>query len=185
VRIIAGRHRGKALEAPQGLAVRPTGERAREAVFDILTHGRFAERPVTQDAMVLDAFAGTGAMGLEALSRGARYATFFEKDRAARATLMHNIAHLGEAARSQILNDALAPQRANAPANLVFLDPPYDEAVAAQSLTALASVGWFAPDALLILELPARTRVELPAGFTRLEERRYGVAKFLFLRRES
>ena len=165
--------------------MRPTGERAREAVFDILTHGRYGERPLTEDAMVLDAFAGTGAMGLEALSRGARFATFMEKDRAARAALAQNIAHLGETARSQILNDALRPQRANAPANLIFLDPPYDEPVAAQALTALAAAGWLAADALIILELPARARTELPAGFTRLEERRYGVAKFLFLRRES
>src|SRR5690242_19809394 len=91
MRIIGGRHRGRRLAAPEGLAIRPTAERAREALFDILGHGRFAEQPVWLGARVLDAFAGTGAFGLEALSRGAEHASFMEKDRAARAALLGNV----------------------------------------------------------------------------------------------
>ena len=183
MRIIAGRHRGRRLEAPEGLAVRPTGERAREALFDILAHGRFAERPVFEDALVLDAFAGTGALGLEALSRGARFATFLEQDRAARAALARNIAALGEGPHTQVIGgDALHPPRATGPCTLAFLDPPYREPMAAPALTALAATGWFAPDALIVLELAARTPFAPLAGFTLLEERRYGAAKIVFLR---
>ena len=90
MRIIAGKHRGRKLLAPEDQSVRPTAERAREALFDILAHGRLSEGPAFADALVLDAFAGTGAFGLEALSRGARRVTFIEKDRAARA---HALTH--------------------------------------------------------------------------------------------
>jgi 16S rRNA (guanine966-N2)-methyltransferase len=183
MRIIAGRHRGRRLEAPEGLGVRPTAERAREAAFDILAHGRFAERPVFEDALVLDAFAGTGALGLEALSRGARFATFLEQDRAARAALQRNIAALGEAARAQVIaGDALHPPRSSGPCDLAFLDPPYGEPLAAPALAALAATGWFAAAALIVLELAARAPFAPPPGFTLLEERRYGAAKIVFLR---
>ncbi|HZT50703.1 MAG TPA: 16S rRNA (guanine(966)-N(2))-methyltransferase RsmD [Stellaceae bacterium] len=183
MRIIAGKHRGRRLEAPPGLAVRPTGERAREALFDILAHGRFAERPVYEDARVLDAFAGTGALGLEALSRGARFATFLENDRAARAALQRNIAALGETPRAQVMAaDALHPPRASGPCDLVFLDPPYGEPVAAPALTALAAAGWLAEAALIVVELAARASFAPPPGFTLLETRRYGAAQLAFLR---
>jgi 16S rRNA (guanine966-N2)-methyltransferase len=183
MRIIAGRHRGRRLEAPPGLAVRPTSERAREALFDILAHGRFAERPVFEDARVLDAFAGTGALGLEALSRGARFAAFLENDRAARAALVRNIAALGEGPQAQVLaGNALRPPRATGPCDLVFLDPPYGEPVAPAALAALAAAGWFANDALIVVELAARAPFAAPPGFTLIEERRYGAAKIVFVR---
>jgi 16S rRNA (guanine966-N2)-methyltransferase len=184
MRIIAGRHRGRRLEAPPGLAIRPTGERAREALYDILAHGRFAERPVYEDARVLDAFAGTGALGLEALSRGARFATFLENDRAARATLARNVATLGEMQRAQVIAaDALHPPRPSGPCDLAFLDPPYGEPVAAPALAALAAMGWFADGALIVVELAARADFSPPPGFTLLEERRYGAAKIAFVRK--
>src|SRR5208282_6532073 len=108
MRIIAGRYRGKRLAALDGSAIRPTGARAREALFNILAHGKFSFRPVCEDAVVLDAFAGTGALGLEALSRGARYATFMEKDRLARAALTANIESMGvKSAASVLAADAL------------------------------------------------------------------------------
>ncbi len=120
--------------------MRPTGERAREALFDILAHGRFGARRLFEDARVVDAFAGTGALGLEALSRGARFATFLERDRGARAALARNIAALGEGLCTAILpSDALHPPRAGGPCELAFLDPPYGEDVAAPALTALAA----------------------------------------------
>jgi 16S rRNA (guanine966-N2)-methyltransferase len=188
IRIIAGRHRGRRLEAPAGLAVRPTAERAREAVFDILAHGAFAPRPVYEDARVLDAFAGTGALGLEALSRGARFASFMERDRAARLALTRVIDAWGETRNSAVVaGDALKPPRAGGPCELVFLDPPYGEppygaGTAAPALAALALAGWVAPEALAVVELPARAPFAHPSGFALLDERRYGAARIVFLR---
>jgi 16S rRNA (guanine966-N2)-methyltransferase len=183
VRIIAGKHKGRALTAPEGRAVRPTSDRAREALFDILAHGRFDESPVFIDAQVLDAFAGTGALGLEALSRGAAHATFIENDRTALAALRANIAVLREEKSTAILPaDALHPPRAGRAATLAFLDPPYGDDLAAPALTALAAAGWFAPAALVVVEVAARQNLAAPAGFTLLEERRYGAARLVFLR---
>jgi 16S rRNA (guanine966-N2)-methyltransferase len=183
MRIIAGRHRGRALAAPEGRGVRPTSDRAREALFDILAHGRFADRPVFEEARVLDAFAGTGAFGLEALSRGAAQASFIEKDRTALTALRANITALGEEQRAAVLpGDALHPPKAGAPASLAFLDPPYAEDIAAPALAALAACGWLAPNALAVVELAAKRTFEPPAGFTLLEERRYGAARLVFLR---
>jgi 16S rRNA (guanine966-N2)-methyltransferase len=186
MRIIAGKHKGRRLAAPEGEIVRPTSERAREALFDILAHGRFADHPVFEAADVLDAFAGTGAFGLEALSRGARHASFIEKERAALAMLRANVATLGEVERATVLaGDTLRPPRAAAPATLAFLDPPYGEALAAPALAALATAGWFAPAALVVVEMAARRPLAPPQGFTLLEERRYGAARLVFLRRDG
>ena len=186
MRIIGGRHRGRPLRAPEGRGVRPTSDRAREALFDILAHGRFADHPVYEAARVLDAFAGTGAFGLEALSRGAEQASFLEKDRAALAALRANIAALGEQKRAAVLPvDALRPPPAAAPCALAFLDPPYGEDLAAPALAALAEAGWLAPEALVVVEVAARQGLGLPAGFTLLEERRYGAARLAFLRFEG
>jgi 16S rRNA (guanine966-N2)-methyltransferase len=186
VRIIAGKHKGRPLSVPPGTAVRPTSDRAREALFDILAHGRFADGPAYLDAMVLDAFAGTGAFGLEALSRGARHVTFLEKDRDARAALTDNVRKLGETAHCTILGgDALKPPRGMGPCNLVFLDPPYNEDLAASALAALASAGWIAEDALVIVEVAAKQAFAVPAGFAVLEERKYGAARLVFARRAA
>ncbi len=166
MRIIAGKHRGRPLRAPEGRSVRPTSDRAREALFDILAHGRFADRPVFQDARVLDAFAGTGAFGLEALSRGAAHATFIEKDRGVLAALRSNIAALGEERSATVLaTDALKPPPAAAPA-----------------LTALAEAGWLAAGALCVVEVAAKQKLAPPAGFEVLDERKYGAARLVFLR---
>ena len=186
MRIIAGKHRHRPLVAPEGRAVRPTSDRAREAVFDILAHGRFAEQDACLDAMVLDAFAGTGAFGLEALSRGARHASFIEQDRAARAALQKNIAALGEIQHAAIVSgDATRPPRATGACSLVFLDPPYGEELAAAALQALAGSGWIADGALVVVELAAKEDLDVPENFVPLDERRYGAAKFAFLRRAS
>ena len=182
MRIIAGKHRGRKLLAPEGGEVRPTASRAREALFDILMHGRLSDGPAYEDAQVLDAFAGTGAFGLEALSRGARHVTFIERDREARALLQENVAALGETSHCAILaGDATRPPRASGACSLAFLDPPYREDLAAPALAALAKVGWLAEGALVIVELAARDDLALPEGFALIEERRYGAAKFMFL----
>ncbi len=158
MRIVAGRHRGRRLLAPPGETVRPTSDRAREALFNILSHGQLASEGIPfAGAAVLDAFAGTGALGLEALSRGAAEAAFIEQDREALATLRQNIAALGEDARSRIVSgDATRPPRAPLACALAFLDPPYRSGVAAAALTALDAAGWLTPDALAVVELAAR-----------------------------
>lgn len=185
MRIVAGKHRGRRIAAPPGDAVRPTSERAREALFNILAHGRFGPAPVFEEARVLDVFAGTGAFGLEALSRGARFASFIERDRQARDVLAANIATLGETARTRLLAvDATAPPRADGPYDLVFLDPPYRSGLAAPALEALARAGWLAPTALIVVELAARGDFDPPPGFEILEERRYGAGRLVFLRAE-
>jgi len=183
MRIVGGKHRGRRLAAPPGDIVRPTSERAREALFNILAHGRLSSAPAFEDARVLDVFAGTGACGLEALSRGARLATFIEKDRRAREVLAANIKVLGESNRTRLLAaDALAPPRADGPYELVFVDPPYRSGLAAPALEALSRAGWIAADALVVIELAARSDFEPPQGFEALEERRYGAGRLVFLR---
>ena len=187
MRIVGGSHRGRRLIAPPGEAVRPTSDRAREALFNILSHGDFAaaglpfaERPV------LDAFAGTGAYGLEALSRGAGMAVFIESDREALAALRRNVAALGEGERAQIVaGDATRPPRAGFACALALLDPPYRSGLAAPALAALAAAGWLAPAALVVIEVAAREELPPSAGFTLLDERVYGAARLVFLRREA
>jgi 16S rRNA (guanine966-N2)-methyltransferase len=182
MRIVGGRHRGRALAAPRGEAVRPTSDRAREALFNILGHGAFATP--FRDKPVLDAFAGTGALGLEALSRGAARATFIESDRAALEALRRNVAALGEADRAQIIaGDATRPPPASAPVALAFLDPPYRSGLAGPALAALAAAGWLGPGALAAVEVAAKEDFAPPPGFERLDDRRYGAARLLILRR--
>ena len=186
MRIVAGRHRGRRLLAPPGETVRPTSDRAREALFNILSHGNLAaERIPFAETAVLDAFAGTGALGLEALSRGAAEAVFIERDRDALVILRNNIEALGEGARARIVpGDATHPPRAYTACAVAFLDPPYRSGLAAPALMALAAAGWFAPDALAVVELAAREDFTPPAGFTFLDERVYGAARLVFLRRQ-
>ncbi len=186
MRIVGGRNRGRRLVAPPGEAVRPTSDRAREALFNILSHGDFAAAGLMfADRPVLDAFAGTGAFGLEALSRGASTAAFIESERDALAALRRNVAMLGESNRAHIVvGDATRPPRAAFACALAFLDPPYNSGLAAAALSALAAAGWLAPDALIVIEVAAREALPAPAGFTIIDERVYGVARLVFLRRE-
>jgi 16S rRNA (guanine966-N2)-methyltransferase len=186
VRIIAGRHRGRVLAAPPGNDIRPTSDRAREALFNILAHGKFAAAgPAYAGIRVLDAFAGTGALGLEALSRGASNVVFMENNRAALAALRANIAALAEEQRADVVSgDATAPPRAPAPVALAFLDPPYGKGLGAAALTALASAGWLAEGALCVIEMAAKERLAPPPDFTSLDERHYGAARLVFLRHD-
>ena len=184
LRIVGGVHRGRRLVAPAGEAVRPTSDRAREALFNILSHGRFAaEGSPFAGRPVLDAFAGTGALGLEALSRGASAAAFIENGRDALAALRRNIAVLGEEDRAHILaGDATRPPRAAMVCAVAFLDPPYRSGLAAPALAALARAGWLMPEALAVVEVAAREELPMPPGFEALDERVYGAARLVFLR---
>jgi 16S rRNA (guanine966-N2)-methyltransferase len=190
MRIVGGRNKGRPLDAPPGGSVRPTSDRAREAVFNILAHGPALRGPAGEDpvegAVVLDAFAGTGALGLEALSRGAQRLTAIESDGAAGTVLRDNVRRLGELERVRLYRaDATnpPPRPAIEPGcTLAFLDPPYGEDLAARALAALAGRAWLAPAALCVVEVGARDGFRPPDGFTMLDERRYGRARILFLR---
>jgi 16S rRNA (guanine966-N2)-methyltransferase len=183
MRIIAGRWKGRALVAPLGLATRPTSDRARQAIFDQLWHAPWAGRAVVENAAVLDGFAGTGAMGLEALSRGAARAFFMEQDRAALAALRANIAacKAGDACRV-IAGDVTAPPVAAAPCTLVFLDPPYGKGLVPRALGALQAKGWIAPGALIIAETGRDEETVVPPGFEVLSTRDHGAARLSALR---
>jgi 16S rRNA (guanine966-N2)-methyltransferase len=154
MRIIAGAWRGRALAAPAGLATRPTADRVRQALFDMLMHAPWAGRAVLEGTVVLDAFAGSGALGLEALSRGAGHAVFFEQDRVAQAALRANIAACGAGDRVEVLaGDVLrAPRRVTSPAGLAFFDPPYGQDLVQRSVNQLRAASWLAPDCLLVAE---------------------------------
>ena len=180
MRIIAGTHRGRRLAAPAGEATRPTADRARQALFDMLLHAPWAGREALEGARVLDAFAGSGALGLEALSRGAAHAVFMDSAAQARAAIRANISTLSEGARSTVLPaDATRPPRAPAPCGLVFLDPPYRAGLLPRALSALAAQGWFAPGALLCLEM---ARDDAPPEGEALADRTHGAARLVVLR---
>jgi 16S rRNA (guanine966-N2)-methyltransferase len=183
MRIVAGLYRGRILAAPAGLGTRPTGDRTRQAVFNILEHA--AWMPPLEGALVLDAFAGTGAMGLEALSRGAAHAVFIERDRAAAEACRENIGTLGVAARAELqTGDAARPVLRPAhvlPRTLAFLDPPYGLGLGAAALRALAEKRWFAPGAVCVLEMAKKQPEAAPEGFRLLDERIYGIALVRFL----
>jgi 16S rRNA (guanine966-N2)-methyltransferase len=184
MRIVGGRHRGRRIEAPVGLEVRPTADRTREALFNILEHGRFTADGTSplQGARVLDAFAGSGALGLEALSRGAAHATFMDNNAVARSAIRANAKALGEAASVSILQaDASNPPAAGQPCRVIFLDPPYRSGLAAAALATLAARGWMDKRAICAVEMAANERLDAPVGFTAVDERRYGKARLAFL----
>jgi 16S rRNA (guanine966-N2)-methyltransferase len=182
LRIVAGRHRGRRLLAPSGETTRPTAERVRQALFDMLWHAPWAGREKLDGARVLDAFAGTGALGLEALSRGAAQATFIEPDRAALAALRRNIATLEEEDRARVIPvDATRPPPAAAPCGLLLLDPPYGKDLVPRALAALQAGGWIAPGALVVAEVAKADALETP-GFETLAERAHGAARVVFLK---
>src|ERR1700752_363378 len=185
MRIVAGRHRARRIAAPEGHDVRPTSDRAREALFNILQHGDFTADGMSPliGALVLDVFAGSGALGLEALSRGATHLTCIENNATARSVLRANVATLGETARVTVLQaDATKPPTAaGPPCRLVLMEPPYRSGLAAPALAALAERGWLTDGAICVAEISAAETLEAPAGFTPLDERRYGKAKLVFL----
>jgi 16S rRNA (guanine966-N2)-methyltransferase len=184
VRIVAGRLKGRRLDAPAGRDIRPTADRTRQALFDVLEHGHLTEDggSALVDAIVLDAFCGTGALGLEALSRGAAEASFMDINNAALDCARANAKSLGVAANF-ILADARNPPRASKPVTLLFLDPPYDAALGSPALAGLREAGWIAPGAIVSLEMsgPELSRFAAP-GFEIIDERRYGKARILLLR---
>ena len=182
MRIVGGALRGRRLTAPAGRNTRPTADRAREGLFNILAHGSAFAGFSLAGAQVVDGFAGTGALGLEALSRGAAHATFFETDPAGRDALRHNIEALDQDDRAEILARSVTmPGPAPRPAQLILLDPPYGEALGAPALTGLADAGWLAAEAIVVVEQAADQTFAAPTGFDTVDSRRYGAASFTFL----
>jgi 16S rRNA (guanine966-N2)-methyltransferase len=180
MRIVGGRFRGRALAGPNSDAIRPTSDRLRETIFNVLAHAY--DDPV-EGARVLDLFAGTGAMGLEALSRGADFALFVDDSAAARGLIRANVEALGLGGRSRLFRrDATRMGRAapNPPFSLVFCDPPYGRGLAPKALAACAEGGWLAPGALAVVEDAQGVAVVLPEGFTELERRDYGETEVVF-----
>jgi 16S rRNA (guanine966-N2)-methyltransferase len=182
MRVVGGKLRSRPIAGPKSDAVRPTSDRLREALFNILTHS-YGD-PVT-GARVLDLFAGTGALGIEAISRGADYALFVDEGVEARALLRDNVESLGLGGVTRIFRrDAsrLGPAHPLDPFSLVFLDPPYGKGLAEKSLISARDGGWLMPEALLVVEEAADAGFKTPEGFVELERRRYDDTEFAFIR---
>jgi 16S rRNA (guanine966-N2)-methyltransferase len=175
MRIVAGRFKGASLEAPKGLSTRPTSDRVRQALFNVLEHG--PARFEFEGARVLDLFAGTGALALEALSRGARYAVLLEEDAAARAAIRRNVEALSLTGVTKIWRrDATRLGEAGTlqPFDLVFCDPPYGKGLGERALAPAATGGWLAKGAIAVLEERAANEIAWPASFQEIDRRRYG-----------
>src|ERR1700749_2645202 len=182
MRVVGGRLRGRNLASPASRAIRPTADRLRESLFNILLH---AYGDPIEDARVLDLFAGTGALGIEAISRGARFALFVDNGTEARALLRNNIEALGLGGVTKVFRrDAgdLGPAHPVEPFALVFLDPPYGKKLAEKALASLRDGGWLVPGALLVVEEAKSAALAAPEGFEELERRAYDDTEFVFLR---
>jgi 16S rRNA (guanine966-N2)-methyltransferase len=182
MRVVGGRLGGRPLTAPKSQNVRPTSDRLREAVFNILAH-RYGD-PVS-GARVLDLFAGTGALGIEAISRGAAFALFIDDGAEARALMRQNVEALGLGGVTRIFRrDAtrLGAAHPNQPFGLVFMDPPYRKGFAEASLASLRDGGWLLPDALVVVEEAANAGFAAPKGYAEIERRCYDDTEFTFLR---
>ncbi|MBX9805302.1 MAG: 16S rRNA (guanine(966)-N(2))-methyltransferase RsmD [Alphaproteobacteria bacterium] len=180
MRIIAGKYRRRQLFSPPS-STRPTSDRAREAIFNIINS---LDADLIDGAYVLDAFAGSGALGLEALSRGAAHATFLEQNRQAIQTLKENITNLGlESQSSVLIGDANNPPKTLRPMSLIFLDPPYDLLLEDTILATLHNQGWIDSSTLIVLETSSKRPLNLPSTTALIDQRRYGAALISFLKK--
>jgi 16S rRNA (guanine966-N2)-methyltransferase len=182
MRIVGGELRGRTLLAPKSQSIRPTADRLREALFNILTH---SYDDAVEGARVLDLFAGTGALGLEALSRGAAFVLFVDDGAEARALLRGNVDALGAGGATKVYRrDAtrLGPAYPMEPFSLVFLDPPYGKGLAEQALVSARDGGWLTSGVLIVVEEAVDSGFAAPAGFAEIERRDYGDTQLVFLR---
>jgi 16S rRNA (guanine966-N2)-methyltransferase len=190
VRITGGAFGGRKLIAPPDARVRPTSDKVRQAIFNVLRHHDFGTGFSLDGARVCDLFAGTGALGIEALSQGARWALLVDDSAESRALIRENVEALGLTGATKIWRrDAtkLGPMPAGAggPFDLVFLDPPYREGLLARALESLASEAWLAPSAILVAESARDEDEALPASFTALDDRNYGETRVRFLKQTA
>ncbi|HZR86991.1 MAG TPA: 16S rRNA (guanine(966)-N(2))-methyltransferase RsmD [Bradyrhizobium sp.] len=182
MRVVGGRLRGRNLASPQSREIRPTADRLRESVFNILIHAYGDPLP---GARVLDLFAGTGALGIEAVSRGAAFVLFVDNGTEARALLRNNVEALGLGGVTKVFRrDAtnLGAAHPVEPFSLAFLDPPYGKGLAEQALASLRDGGWLSKEALVVVEEAKAASFAAPDGFTELERRAYDDTEFVFLR---
>ncbi|MCB1515034.1 MAG: 16S rRNA (guanine(966)-N(2))-methyltransferase RsmD [Hyphomicrobiaceae bacterium] len=182
MRIVGGTLRGRTLASPEHQGVRPTSDRVREAVFNILAHA--SDYPPLDGARVIDLFAGTGALGIEAISRGARNCLFVETDAQSRALIRRNIETFGLTGVTRLFRrDAtdLGDAGTMDAFDIAFLDPPYGKGLGERALAALANGGWLVPGALAVLEERAGTGLTLPAGYEDMDRRTWGDTDVHFL----
>jgi 16S rRNA (guanine966-N2)-methyltransferase len=182
VRVVGGRLRGRTIAAPASRDIRPTADRLRESLFNILMHAY--DDPIG-GARVLDLFAGTGALGIEAISRGAEFTLFVDDGAEARALLRQNVEALGLGGVTKVYRrDAtrLGPAHPLEPFSLAFLDPPYGKGFGEQALASLRDGGWLTQQALLVVEEATAAKFAAPAGFEELERRAYDDTEFVILR---
>lgn len=176
MRVVAGRLRGRALAVPRDMSIRPTSDRVRQAVFDILEHG--IDGFSLQGIRVFDLFAGTGALGIEAISRGALSCLFVDNDAAARALIRENITTLGLGGVTRVLRSdatALGVSTNRNTFSLIFLDPPYGKGLGEQALISARDDGWLEPGAIIVAEEAAASPIVLPGpDFELIGTRRYG-----------
>ncbi len=188
MRIVAGRLKGRAIVAPDGMGTRPTSDRARQAIFNVLEHAAWAE-PI-QGARVMDLFAGSGALGFEALSRGAAFALFVETDEDARGAIRDNADAYGlmgatRVHRRSATDLGVRPGSDGEAFDLAFLDPPYGKGLGEHALARLIEGNWLKPGAIVVFERGSdEPEIETP-GYERLDARDYGAARVLFLRASS
>ncbi len=180
MRIVGGRFRGRSLSGPRSDGIRPTSDRLRETIFNVLAHG-YGD-PV-EGARVIDLFAGTGAMGLEALSRGAAFALLVDEGAQARGLIRENVEALGLGGQTRLFRrDAtkMGPAAPNEPFSLVFCDPPYGKDLAPRALASCAAGGWLVPGALVVVEEAQGAGFAFPEGFAEVERRDYGETAVAF-----
>ena len=185
MRITAGKFKGRALTAPKDLSIRPTSDKVRQAVFNILAHRDFGFAFSLQDARVVDLFAGTGALALEALSRGARYALFIDEAAQSRALIRENVEALGLTGVTKIWRrDAasLGPLDTLGPFDLAFLDPPYRKNLLAPALAGLRDGGWLKAPALVIAEMAQEENIPSTDGYELLDDRVHGETRVAILK---
>lgn len=183
MRIVGGRFKGRVIEAPKGRSTRPTSDRARESLFNLIEHAPWA--PPIEEARVMDLFAGSGAVGLEALSRGASFCLFVETEAAARGTIRDNIDYFQFFGVTRLhRRDATSlgdkPANLGAPFDIVFLDPPYNKGLGEKALARLIRGGWVHEHSIAILEEADEAEI-YHEGWTKLDERLYGAARMHFL----
>lgn len=182
MRVVGGRLRGRNIASPSSKEIRPTQDRLRESLFNILMHAY--DNPV-DGARVLDLFAGTGALGIEAISRGAAFALFVDNGAEARALLRNNVESLGLGGVTKVFRrDAtnLGAAYPVEPFSLVFLDPPYGMGLAPKTMSSLRAGRWLLPDALVVVEESKAAALSTPEGFQELERRAYDDTEFVFFR---
>ncbi|NVJ96975.1 MAG: 16S rRNA (guanine(966)-N(2))-methyltransferase RsmD [Alphaproteobacteria bacterium] len=180
-RIVAGRFRGRRLEVPKGRDVRPTTDRMRERLFSMLMHGRY---PDMDGATVADIFAGTGALGFEALSRGAHHVTFVEKARPSLDCIRANMDSLGVPEETTVLaKSATTLPDAVRPCDFIFMDPPYRQNLVLPSLTRILDGGWLTEGGVIICELASDETITFPTPLEIVDERTQGQQRVVFLKR--